>query len=118
MYVGNRLTINAKASATAFKTVVEEIGDEIYNVWKTNANLFCIHPAGVCTPTNKSSFRKMFQYEVRDANTASVVSGALGIPISRLSSGKRDVLGKNVMVNQSQLDAQVPNIQNLVQCIE
>lgn len=118
MYVGNRLTINAKASATAFKTVVEEIGDEIYNIWKTNANLFCIHPAGVGTPTNKSSFRKMFQYEVRDANTASVVSGALGIPISRLSSGKRDVLGKNVMVNQSQLDAQVPNIQNLVQCIE
>ncbi|AGQ38855.1 TPA: AAA family ATPase [Mannheimia haemolytica] len=118
MYVGNRLTINAKASATAFKTVVEEIGDEIYNIWKTNANLFCIHLAGVGTPTNKSSFRKMFQYEVRDANTASVVSGALGIPISRLSSGKRDVLGKNVMVNQSQLDAQVPNIQNLVQCIE
>lgn len=118
MYVGNRLTINAKASATAFKTVVEEIGNEIYDVWSSNASLFCIHPAGAGTPTNKTSFRKMFQYEVRDANTASVVSGALGIPISRLTSGKRDILGKSVMVNQSQLDAQVPNIQALVQCIE
>lgn len=118
MYVGNRLTINAKASASAFKTVVEEIGNEIYNVWNSNANLFCIHPAGAGTPTSKLTFRKMFQYEVRDANTASVVSGALGIPIGRLSSGKREILGKSVMVNQSQLDAQVPNIQNLVQCIE
>ena len=118
MYIGNRLTINAKASATAFKTVVEEIGNEIYNVWSSNANLFCIHPLGAGTPTNKMSFRKMFQYEVRDANTASVVSGALGIPISLLTSGKRDILGKSVTVNQSQLDAQVPNIQKLVQCIE
>lgn len=118
MYVGNRLTVNAKASASAFKTVVEEIGNEIYNVWSSNANLFCIHPAGTGTPTSKLSFRKMFQYEVRDANTASVVSGALGIPISRLTSGKRDVLGKSVMVNQSQLDSQVPNIQDLVRYIE
>ena len=118
MYVGNRLTINAKASASAFKTVVEEIGNEIYNVWSSNSSRFCIHPAGAGTPTSKLTFRKMFQYEVRDANTASVVSGALGIPIGRLSSGKREILGKSVMVNQSQLDAQVPNIQNLVQCIE
>ncbi|NEN75250.1 AAA family ATPase [Pelistega sp. NLN82] len=119
MYVGNRLTTMAKASATAFKTVVEEIGNEIYEVWTKNANLFCIHPEGAGTPTSKSSFKKMFQYEVRDANTASVVSGALGIPIGCLPSGKRkNVLGKEEMVNPSQLDAQLPNIQQLVRCIE
>ena len=60
----------------------------------------------------------MFEYEVNDANTASVVSSACGIPISELSSGTRVVLGKNVVVNQTQLDKQVPNIQNLVAAIE
>lgn len=59
----------------------------------------------------------MFQYEVNDANTASVVSGALGIPISALTSGVKYVAGKNTTVNQSQLDKQVANIQALVASI-
>jgi chromosome partitioning protein len=60
----------------------------------------------------------MFQYEVNDANTASVVSGALGIPISSLTAGQKNVGGRNITVNQSQLDKQVPNIQELVQKLE
>jgi L-lactate permease len=60
----------------------------------------------------------MFQYEVNDANTASVVSGALGIPISSLTAGQKNVSGRNITVNQSQLDRQVPNIQELVQKLE
>jgi cellulose biosynthesis protein BcsQ len=118
MYVGNRLTQMNHSSATAFKTVVNEIGDEIYAAWQANANLFCIHPNGAPIPSNKRSFKSMFHYEVNDANTASVVSGALGIPISRLTAGARNVLGRPVTVNQSQLDKQVPNIRALVQAIE
>lgn len=118
MYVGNRLTTMAQSSAKAFKMVVEEIGNEIFNVWKNSSIHFYIHPNGAGTPTNKQSFKKMFQYEVRDANTASVVSGALGIPIGSLQPGKKILLGKSVTVNQSQLDVQVPNIEQLVKCIE
>lgn len=118
MYVGNRLTQMNQSSAAAFKTVVNEIGDEIYAVWQSSANLFCIHPNGTATPTSKRTFKTMFQYEVNDANTASVVSGACGIPISILGAGQVAVLGRPVTVNQSQLDKQVPNIISLVQAIE
>ena len=59
----------------------------------------------------------MFQSEVPDANTASVVSSSLGIPICRLSAGFKHVAGKNVMVNQSQLDKQQPGIKALVEII-
>ncbi|MHA7682276.1 ParA family protein [Cupriavidus sp. PET2-C1] len=118
MYVGNRLTQMNQTSAAAFKTVVNEIGDEIYAVWQQSANLFCLHPNGAPTPVNKRTFKSMFQFEVNDANTASVVSGACGIPISSLNSGLVNVAGRRVTVNQSQLDKQVPNIIGLVQAIE
>ncbi|MCD9513112.1 ParA family protein [Photobacterium phosphoreum] len=118
MFVGNRLTQMNNSSAGAFKTVVNQIGDEIWNVWQTSASFFCVHPNGAVTPRNRTTFKKMFQYEVNDANTASVVSGALGIPISRLTAGNKTLSGRTVSVNQSQLDKQVPNIHDLVQNIE
>lgn len=118
MYVGNRLTQSYYSSAAAFKTVVGEIGDEIYDVWRANPNEFSIHPAGSPLPTNRKSFKAMFQKEVGDANTASVVSSTLGTPICQMTSGTKSVLGKNVVVNQSQLDKQAPNIRNLVSAIE
>ena len=118
MYVGNRLTQMNNSSASAFRTVVDEIGTEIWNVWSTQPNLFCLHPNGAPTPSNRRAFKSIFQHEVIDANTASVVSGALGIPISRLTSGVKNLAGKNIVVNQSQLDKQVPNIQDLVRNIE
>jgi len=118
MYVGNRLTQMNQTSATAFKSVVNEIADEIYAVWQANAGLFCIHPNGAPIPSNKRAFKAMFQYEVNDANAASVVSGTCGIPISNLTSGTKNVLGRNVIVNQTQLDKQVPNIRDLVAAIE
>jgi cellulose biosynthesis protein BcsQ len=118
MYIGNRLTQMNQSSASAFRTVVEEIGEEIWGVWQTAPQHFYVHPNGASTPNNKRSFRQMFQYEVNDANTASVVSSALGIPISRLTAGQREVAGRRITVNQTQLDKQVPNLRTLVQNIE
>lgn len=118
MYVGNRLTQMNSSSASAFRTVVNEIGQEIWDVWRTTPQSFCIHPNGASTPISQKAFRDMFQYEVNDANTASVISGALGIPIALLTAGQRMVAGKKITVNQSQLDKQVPNIRELVQKIE
>lgn len=118
MYIGNRLTQMNNSSAGAFKTVVNEIGDEIWSVWGTSSNLFCIHPYGSSTPNNRRAFKNMFQYEVNDANTASVVSGALGVPISKLTAGNKTIAGKTVSVNQTQLDKQVPNIVGLVNNID
>lgn len=118
MYIGNRLTQMNSSSASAFRTVVSEIGDEIWNVWQTTPQVFCIHPNGAATPNNKRAFKAMFQYEVNDANSASVVSGALGIPIASLTAGQKNVAGRSITVNQTQLDKQVPNIQDLVQHIE
>lgn len=60
----------------------------------------------------------MFQYEVADANTASVMSSAIGILIVVLSSGMYPLLGRDVSVNQTQLDKQQPNIRALVATIE
>src|SRR6266436_6726937 len=39
-YVGNRLTQMNLAAANAFKTVVAEIGKEIWAIWNANPNLF------------------------------------------------------------------------------
>jgi len=66
----------------------QEIGNEIWDVWQKNSEHFCIHPAGASIPLEEASFRRMFQFESRDANTASVVSSALGIPIAVLTAGK------------------------------
>jgi cellulose biosynthesis protein BcsQ len=118
MYVGNRLTQMNSTSASAFKAVVTEIGREILEVWRSSPQYFCVHPNSASAPTNPRAFKAMFQYEVNDANTASVVSGALGIPIASLNAGTKKVAGKSITVNQSQLDKQVPNITDLVNHIE
>jgi len=116
-YIGNRLT-QYRTSARAFKTVVSAIGDEIWSIWKTNPGSFNIHPVGNPTPVTRSAFRQMFQFEVVDANSASVVSSALGIPIVNLTAGQHLFRGRRHAVNQSQLNTQQPNIQSLVSMIE
>ena len=117
-YVGNRLTQINRHAALAFRQVVHQIRDEIWEVWQQNPNDFCIHPQGAGIPGNRTAFTRMFQYEVVDANTASVVSSALGIPIMGLQSRSYDLAGRHVLVNQTQLERQQPNIQTLVSTIE
>ncbi len=117
-YVGNRLTQANSASALAFKTVVTEIGKEIWAVYNANPDLFAVHPKGQPLPRSAADFRNMFQAEIKDANTASVVSGALGIPMTSLSAGYKTLATRKVQVNQSQLDSQKPNIRSFVQGIE
>ena len=116
-YIGNRLT-QYIWSAKAFRTVVTEIGNEIWSGWQNNPNVFYVHPAGAPSPSGRKEFTKMFQFEIVDANTASVVSSSLGIPIVRLWAGVHAVAGRSVTVNQSQLDNQQPNIRQLVAAIE
>ncbi|PVX29667.1 ParA family protein [Sphingomonas pokkalii] len=117
-YVGNRLTQMNNSSASAFKNVVLEIFNEVFRVYQANPGLFAIHPNGAPAPINRTTFRIMFEEQVNDANTASVVSGALGIPICRLTAGVKTFAGRSSRVNQSQLDRQQPNIQNFVAKIE
>jgi cellulose biosynthesis protein BcsQ len=106
-YVGNRLTTANRSSASAFKSVVNEIGAAIWAAWTTTPSNFYVHPTGDPPPGTRTAFRQMFQYEIVDANTASVVSGALGIPIVSLSDGNHVLSGRTVRVNQSQLDRQL-----------
>ena len=117
-YVGNRLTQANFSSASAFKTVVDAIGNEIWRIWTTSPGNFYVHPTGGPPPSSRTAFKRMFQYEVADANTASVVSQALGIPIVTLTAGSKTLVGKSAIVNQSQLDKQQPNIRDLVATIE
>ena len=117
-YVGNRMTQANLKSAKAFRTVVNEIGAEIRAVWQTNPNAFQVHPAGAAFPSTQSLFRQMFQAEIVDANTASVVSGALGLPIVAMHAGTHELAGKAITVNQTQLDRQQPNMRALVEMIE
>ena len=116
-YVGNRLTQMNQAAAKAYKTVVNEIGKEIFEVWRSNPNYFFVHPNGAPVPRTQIEFRKMFQAEINDANTASVVSGGLGIPIAQLGAGKKNLAGRIITVNQSQVDRQKPNMKKFVQTI-
>lgn len=117
-YVGNRLTQMNNSSASAYKTVVNEIFNEVYAVWQANPQLFCPHPTGAPAPVTKRGFKEMFERQINDANTASVVSGGLGIPICRLQAGKHRLAGREITVNQSQLDKQQPNIRDLVAAVE
>ncbi|PID44228.1 MAG: ATPase [Proteobacteria bacterium] len=117
-YVGNRLTQMNNSSASAFKNVVTEIFDEVFSVWQSQPQLFCPHPTGNPAPTSKRGFKLMFEEQINDANTASVVSGAIGIPINRLTAGQKNFAGRTVTVNQSQLDKQQPNISSFVAKIE
>lgn len=116
-YVGNRLT-QYISSASAFHAVVGEITDEIWRVWQTSPHLFQVHPPSAATPRRRSEFQQMFCAEIADANTASVVSQALGIPLSVLTAGPKPIGTKTPKVNQSQLDTLVPNLRTLVQSIE
>lgn len=117
-YAGNRLTQGNMATASAYRTVVNEIGKEIWDTWRLSPNNFAIHPNGAQPPRTQAEFKRMFQFEINDANTASVVSGGLGIPISSLHAGKHRLAGKQVQVNQSQLDRQQPNIRRFVASID
>lgn len=117
-YIGNRMTQGNHSSAGAFRTVVNEIGNEIFAVWQTDPGAFGVHPTGTPAPKNRGEFKHMFQFEVRDANTASVVSSALGIPLGALRAGQYAIAGRKSPVNQSQLDVQQPNIRDLVSRIE
>ena len=117
-YVGNRLTQSYSRSAAAFRTVVNEISKEIFDVFKVNPNLFHVHPAGQLVPRNNVEFRRMFQVEINDANTASVVSSALGMPIGTLTAGTKQLSGRPVQVNQSQIDKLAPNMRQFVASIE
>ena len=116
-YVGNRLTQYIK-SAKAFRAVVQQIGDEIWDVWAGNSERFQVHPSGTSVPTRRKAFESMFQTEIPDANTASVVSTSLGIPIGALRAGLKSVADKEVMVNQIQLDRQQPAMNELARSIE
>ena len=117
-YVGNRLTQMDDNPANAFKTVVAEIGKETWDVWQSNPGIFAIHPAGAPSPRTRAEFQRMFQVEINDANTASVVSSGLGIPITNLTAGRKYLIHRNVTVNQSQLSKQQPNIRKFVKSID
>jgi chromosome partitioning protein len=117
-YVGNRLTQMYHSSAKAFRTVVNAIGDEIWSVWSTNPQVFSIHPTGTRSPGNRKEFRIMFQAEMPDANTASVVSSALGIPMGVLTAGTKTINGSSISVNQTQLNRQQPSLRGLVSTID
>jgi uncharacterized protein (DUF3084 family) len=60
----------------------------------------------------------MFQFQIRDSNTASVVSTAMGIPVSSITAGTVNLLNKNVVVNQTQIDQILDNLRFLVNEIE
>jgi hypothetical protein len=93
-YVGNRLTQMNNSSASAFRNVVLEIFSEVYRIYQTNPGLFSVHPNGSPAPTSRQTFRAMFEQQINDSNTASVVSGALGIPICNLTAGTKRFAGR------------------------
>lgn len=115
-YVGNRLTQMNSGAAQAFARVVNQVGREIWAAWQENPNHFWIHPDS--NPHSPSGFRKIFQAEINDANTASVISSSLGIPLSTLTVGPYEAAGFPQPMNRAQLEKQQSNLKDFVATIE
>ena len=89
LVVRNRIT-QYMGDASGYAAVLRAIEDDVTGLLKTNPEIFDF-------ATIDDGF-----LSIRDFQTAGVVASARGCPINRLSSGRKDVKGRRVQVNENQ----------------
>jgi cellulose biosynthesis protein BcsQ len=97
----NRLT-QYMGPSSAYNAVLRSIDQDVSKLLKSNDEIF--------------TFAKMKDgvVDIRDFQTTGVVAFARGCPFYRLSSGRLDVMGQRIQVNESYRQACVEAVQELV----
>jgi cellulose biosynthesis protein BcsQ len=97
----NRLT-QYMGPSSAYAAVLRSIDEDVSKLLKSNSEIF--------------AFAEIEQgvVDIRDFQTTGVVAFARGCPFYRLASGKLEVMGKRIQVNESQRQLAVDAIDQLV----
>lgn len=111
LLMGNRFTQKVGA-ALAFKALSNEAVKKMYEEYRKNKSRFV---DGEKHEFNQNEFESTYSCELRDFNSAGVVSANQGLPLSKmLTQGNYDVYGLRIQVSQIQRDACYEVIDNLV----
>ena len=101
LIVKNRIT-QYMGDASGYAAVLRGIESDVAGLLKTNPGIFSF-----------ASIDDGF-ISVRDFQTTGVVAAARGCPINRLQSGRLDIQGRRVQVNEDQRQECISAVQNLV----
>lgn len=101
LLVKNRLT-QYMGPASAYEAVLHQIREDVKLLLIDNPNIFTAHDVQDCF------------VDIRDFQTAGVVSFARGLPFSKLSSGKQTVNGHRVQVKEEYRKNCISDIDEIV----
>ena len=110
LIVGNRLTQNV-GPAAAFGAVSNATAESMYEAYRANPARFTTRSASV---TSIEQFRNEYSIPLRDFNTAGVVSAHRGVSLSQLPSGKYDVYGTGVTIDNRRVQECLGAVDDLV----
>ena len=97
--VGNRLT-QYKGAAKAFEAISSATAQTLFNAYQQHAARFS--PVGGQI-ANIEQFKAAYSVQLRDFNTAGVVSAHRGYPVSQLKNGYYPVYGDSIKVSKSRI---------------
>jgi hypothetical protein len=104
--VGNRLT-QYEGAASAFAALSDATADALFRQYQAAPHFFT---ARMARAKNLQEFRDLYSVALRDFNTAGVVAGHLGRPLSQLTGGYYNVHGHSIQIK----DARVVECQSAV----
>lgn len=104
--VGNRLT-QYEGAASAFAALSDATADALFRQYQAAPHFFTTRMARA---KNLQEFRDLYSVALRDFNTAGVVAGHLGRPLSQLTGGYYNVHGHSIQIK----DARVVECQSAV----
>lgn len=109
----NRLT-QYMGAASAYATVLNSINKDIDQLLKTKPNIFSCNFEKQIETNDGNSSKIEGIIDVRDFQTAGVVSAARGCPFYKLKSGRLTLLEKRVSVKEEYKRNCIDNIQKIV----
>lgn len=112
LLIGNRFTQKIGA-ANAFKAVSLQASQTMYREMKKNHDRF-LDCEGVNT---QEEFDNRFGIELRDFNSAGVVSANKGLPLSKMDRREYNVYGDRIQVSKEQTHACKETVEKLVEKI-
>lgn len=98
-FIGNRFTQH-KGAAAAFSALSDAVCTELWSTFQSWPQHFTPR---IKTPKTQPTFEIAYSTEVRDFNTAGVVSAHLGVLLRNLSGGTYQVHGDDVQVNSTRV---------------
>lgn len=112
LLLGNRFT-QKKGAAHAFKALSNAATEKMYAEFQKNPDKF-VGTENEKNISSKAEFEELYSIELRDFNSAGVVSANQGLPVSKMTQHSYEVYGENIQVSQEQRDLCKDVIFNLV----